>query len=503
MQPAIDMRGINKRFGPVIALDNVDLTVYPGSIHGVVGANGAGKSTIIKVLAGIYRLDSGEIGVFGNTMSDISPSIIEAQGIHFIHQDRLLVPASTVAEAVFLNNEPTIGPFLNIRKMRSEAAELVQSHFHIHIDPQELVRNLSAAKQKIIQITRALAHKAKVLVLDEPTAALVSAEVGSLFRVLQSLRDEGIAIVFISHYMQEIMDLCDDVTVLRNGQNAGRVQTSDSSIEEIVSLMIDRDTSEMYPRRSARIGGPLLEVHDLSRKGHFENVSLTLHSGEVLGLTGLLGSGDKELLNCLFGLDKPDSGTIKLSGNQLHLKNPGDAVDAGIAMIPEDRRAHGVAVDLSIVDNMSVASIAQHSSKGFVNKASVFKQVDSLINELSVQTPNRFLPVKNLSGGNQQKVVVAKWLSCDSSIYLLDDPTVAVDVGAKVEIYNLVNRLASQGKGIIFVSSELEEMIEMCDRILVIYRGRIIEEFSKGQVDSDRLLSVASGSSISKDGRTT
>lgn len=496
MQAAIEMRGISKQFGPVKALDDVDLTVFPGSIHGLVGANGAGKSTIIKVLAGIYKLDSGELTVFGNKMSSISPSTIEAQGIHFIHQDRLLVPASTVAEAVYLNNEPTIGPFLNARKMRSDAAQLIKSHFHIDIDPGELIRNLSAAKQKIIQITRALAQNARVLVLDEPTAALVSAEVSSLFDVLRSLRKEGIAIVFISHYMQEIIDICDDVTVLRNGQNAGNVRTAESSIEEIVSLMVDRDTTEMYPQRSVSIGQPVLVVDGLSRKGHFNNVSFTLHSGEVLGLTGLLGSGDKELLNCLFGLDKPDTGTVTLNGRQLQLKSPGDAVDAGVAMIPEDRRAHGIAGDLSVSDNMSVASIQQHSSRGFVDQVSVGKKVDGMIDELGVITPDRFLPVRNLSGGNQQKVVVAKWLSCDSSIYLLDDPTVAVDVGAKVEIYNLINRLASQGKGIIFISSELDEMVEMCDRILVIYRGQIIEQFSKGEVDSDRLLSVASGSLV-------
>ncbi len=490
---AIDMRGISKQFGPVKALDNVDLQVRKGSIHGLVGANGAGKSTIIKVLAGIYKHDSGNVCVGDKTLDVIAPASIEKDGVHFIHQDRLLVPTATVAEAVFLNNEPRRGFLLDIKRMRKEASDLIKKHFNLDIDANALIRDLSAAQQKIVQITRALACNARVLVLDEPTAALVAAEVSSLFRVLRALRDENIAIIFISHYMQEIMEICDDVTILRNGRNAGNVVASDSSIEEIVSLMVNRDTSEMYPRREARIDEPVLELKDASRTGHFEGVNLTLHKGEVLGLTGLLGSGDKQLLKCIFGLDQPDSGTIALNGGAVKFKAPGEAVDAGIAMIPEDRRAHGVAVDLSVSDNISIASTARHAIRGFVNKIFEAKLVDGLIEELGVKTPDRFLPVKNLSGGNQQKVVVAKWLSCDSSVYLLDDPTVAVDVGAKVEIYNLMNRLAGEGKAILFVSSDLEETVEMCDRILVIYRGKIVGEYKRGEINSDRLLAVASG----------
>ncbi len=492
---AIDMQGISKRFGPVTALDDVDLKVQPGTIHGLVGANGAGKSTIIKVLAGIYSNDDGQIAVFGKRLSSVTPTAVEAEGVHFIHQDRLLVPTATVAEAIFLNNEPRIGPFLNISKMRADSVSLITQHFNLDIKPTELIRDLSAAKQKIVQITRALANNAKVLVLDEPTAALVSAEVTSLFMVLRCLREQGIAIIFISHYMQEIIDICDEVTILRNGKNAGRVAPATSSIQEIVSLMVDRDTSEMYPKRDAEIGKPILEVSNLTRTGQFNDISFKLHEGEVLGLTGLLGSGDKELLKCLFGLDRADSGEISLRDEPRKFKSPGEAVDAGIAMIPEDRRAHGVAVDITVSENVSIASLKRHVKNGFVNTATEAVEVDGLIEELGVKTPTRFLPVKNLSGGNQQKVVVAKWLSCDSSVYLLDDPTVAVDVGAKVEIYNLINRLAGEGKGLIFVSSDLEEIVEMCDRILVIYRGQIIEEFKRGEVDGNRLLAIASGAS--------
>ena len=493
---AINMRGISKEFGPVKALDNVDMVVRKGSIHGVIGANGAGKSTIIKVLAGIYSRDAGTVSVDGKQLDAITPASIEAEGVHFIHQDRLLVPTATVAEAVYLNNEPRIGPFLDIRGMKRSAAALIKQHFGIDLNPNTLVRDLSAAQQKIVQITRALANNARVLVLDEPTAALVAAETARLFKVLRDLRDKGIAVIFISHYMQEIMDLCDEVTILRNGKNAGQLQIKDSSIAEIVGLMVDRDTSEMYPPRDAQIGDPLLEVKNLSRTGHFQDVSFDLHSGEVLGLIGLLGSGDKQLLKCIFGLDQADSGSMTLGGKDIRFAAPSQAVREGIAMIPEDRRAHGVATDLTVSDNISVASIHQHANRGLVDTSSEAAKVDGLIKELGIKTPDRFLPVKNLSGGNQQKVVVGKWLSCDSSVYLLDDPTVAVDVGAKVEIYNLINRLAGEGKGLIFISSDLEEAVEMCDRILVMYKGKIVGTYQKGEVDGNSLLAIASGASI-------
>jgi len=493
---AVDMQGISKEFGPVKALQNVDLHVRKGSIHGLVGANGAGKSTIIKVLAGIYKHDAGSMWVDGKVVENPTPASIERHGVHFIHQDRLLVPTATVAEAVFLNNEPRFGPFLAIRKMKSDAAEVIKTHFGIEIDPNTLVRDLSAAQQKIVQISRALANNTQVIVLDEPTAALVSAETTSLFNVLRELKEQGIAIIFISHYMQEIMDICDDVTILRNGENAGKVETKNSSIDEIVSLMVDRDASEMYPKRKTNIGEPILEIKNLTRKGHFSDIDLSLHSGEVLGLTGLLGSGDKQLLKCIFGLDQADSGTIELHGEARNFNAPSRSVEAGIAMIPEDRRAHGVAVDLTVSENISVASINQHAKNGFVDNGHEADKVDNMISELGIKTPTRFLPVKNLSGGNQQKVVVAKWLSCDSSVYLMDDPTVAVDVGAKVEIYNLINQLADEGKGLVFVSSDLEETVEMCDRIMVIYKGEIVGNYKKGEIDSNTLLAVASGASI-------
>ena len=492
-EPAVEMCAIDKAFGPVKALERANLVVMPGSLHGLVGQNGAGKSTIIKVLAGIYQRDSGSVRVFGKDLVSISPASVEQEGVYFIHQDRLLVPTSTVAEAIFLGDEPRLGPFINYRAMNRMAAELVEQYFSVEIDPRSLVRDLSTARQKIVQITRALARKARVLVLDEPTAALVQREVESLFTVLRRLRDDGIAVVFISHYIQEVLDICDEVTVLRNGADVGVLKSAETNIDEVVALMTNRETSEMYPRRTVGIGEKLLEVENLTLTGHFENVTFSAHAGEILGLTGLLGSGDKEVLECLFGLQRPDSGSIRIRGQSEVFRVPRDAVDAGIAMIPEDRRAHGVAVNLSVSENISIPSIGRLSLRGFVNTGQEAEIVNGLITDLGILTPDGRAQVKSLSGGNQQKVVVAKWLGCHSRVYLLDEPTVAIDVGAKVEIYNLMNRLAGEGAALVFLTSDLDEITEICDRILVIHRGRLTHEFQRGEVDGERLMAAASG----------
>ncbi len=495
MEPAlaIDMTGVSKAFGPVKALVDADLKVARGTIHGLVGANGAGKSTIIKVLAGILAPDAGRIEINGQRVAKLTPAAVEAMGVHFIHQERLLAPTATVAEAVFLNYEPKIGPFLNTRAMATRSEALIRQYFDVEIAAGTLVRDLTTAQQKIVQITRALARRASVLVLDEPTAALVRREVDSLFRVLRRLRDDGIAVVFISHYMQEIADLCDEVTVMRNGTDVGRVIPGETGIDAIVSMMIAGDVGEMYPRRRHPVGAPRLEVRGLTLAGGFRDVSLSVGAGEVVGVTGLLGSGVKELIECLFGLDRADAGTVLIDGAEMRFGDPSQAVAAGVGMVPEDRRAHGVALDLSVRENVSLASLERYASRGFVSRGREAAAVDGLIRELSIKTPHRDQLVRNLSGGNQQKVALAKWLSRQSKVYVLDEPTVAVDVGAKVEIYALLNRLAAEGAAILFMSSDLLELVGFCDRVLVIYRGALAGAFAAGEVDSDTLLAIASG----------
>lgn len=497
---AVSMTDISKRFGPVRALENANLEIERGSILGLVGQNGAGKSTIIKVLAGIIKPDSGTIVINGETVAALSPASVEKLGVHFIHQDRLLVPTATVGEAVFLGHEIGFGPFLSRRAMERKAADLLQRFFDMQLPAGTLVKDLTTAQQKVVQITRALAQKASVLVLDEPTAALVKREVDSLFDVLRRLRDDGIAVVFISHYMQEIEKLCDRVTVMRNGTDVGTVDPRKTSIDEIISMMIARDVGEMFPKRSVTLGAPVLEVANLRLGGGFENIGFNVRAGEIVGLTGLLGSGAKEIVQCLFGLKTADGGSVKVESKQLSLSTPVKAVRDGIAMLPEDRRAHGVALCLSVRENISLASLRRYSKSGLVSRGSENQAVDGLIKELSIKTPHRDALVRELSGGNQQKVAIAKWLSCQSRVYVLDEPTVAVDVGAKVEIYNLLNRLASAGAAILLLSSDLLELVGVCDRVLVVYRGRLAGTFSGPSMNSDALLAASSGARSNADG---
>lgn len=497
---AVSMTGISKRFGPVRALENANLEIARGSILGLVGQNGAGKSTIIKVLAGIIKPDSGSIVINGETVSALTPASVEKLGVHFIHQDRLLVPTATVGEAVFLGHEIGLGPFVSRRAMERRAADLLKRFFGMELPAGTLVKDLTTAQQKVVQITRALAQKASVLVLDEPTAALVKREVDSLFDVLRRLRDDGIAVVFISHYMQEIEKLCDRVTVMRNGTDVGTVDPRQTPIDEIIAMMIARDVGEMFPKRSVELGAPVLEVSNLRLGGSFENIGFNVRAGEIVGLTGLLGSGAKEIVQCLFGLKTADGGKVKVEGRELSLSTPVKAVRDGIAMLPEDRRAHGVALGLSVRENISLASLRRYSRSGMVSRGAENQAVDGLIKELSIKTPHRNALVRELSGGNQQKVAIAKWLSCQSRVYVLDEPTVAVDVGAKVEIYNLLNRLAGEGAAILLLSSDLLELVGVCDRVLVVYRGRLAGSFSGPAMNSDALLAASSGARSNADG---
>jgi ribose transport system ATP-binding protein len=490
---AIEMTGVSKRFGAVQALNKASLVVKRATIHGLVGQNGAGKSTIIKVLAGILTPDAGSIEVGGKVVSRLTPSSAEKLGVHFIHQDRLLVPTATVGEAVFLRHEGGFGPFINRRSMDVRAAELLKRYFNIDLPKGLLIQDLTTAQQKVVQITRALAQNPTVLVLDEPTAALVKREVDSLFEVLRRLRAGGIAVIFISHYMQEIEALCDEVTVMRNGATVGVVDPKRTSIDEIIAMMIARNVGDMFPNRSVKLGAPVLQIEGLSLSGKFEDVSMVVRAGEIVGITGLLGSGANELLHCLFGLGQADRGAIKLRGKPVSPSSPVAAVHQGIAMVPEDRRAHGVALGLTVRENTSLASLGRYSRGGFVNKAKERQSVDALIRELSIKTPGGEALVRRLSGGNQQKVALAKWLSCQSQVYILDEPTVGVDIAAKVEIYGLLNRLAGDGAGILVLSSDLLELVGVCDRVHVIYRGRMVGEFSGDTLDSDRLLVASAG----------
>ncbi|WP_159712776.1 sugar ABC transporter ATP-binding protein [Geminicoccus flavidas] len=491
--PALAMHGLIKDFGGVRALDGAEFEARPGEIHGLVGQNGAGKSTLIKVLAGIYRPDEGRIAIDGQPVSDLTPHKVDRLGIQFIHQDRLLVPSFTVGEAVFLGRERTAAGLLARRRMEREARALIEEQFGVELPKGALISELTTAQQQLVQIVRALAQKPRILVFDEPTAALVKREVDRLFTNIERLRGQGITIVYISHYLQEIERLCDRVTVLRNGRHVGTVSPAATPAREIARMMVARDLGELFPKRQVAPGAPALAVRSLARRPHLQEVSFTLRRGEILGVTGLLGSGVKELVRLLFGLDRPDAGQIEISGQVSALGSPAAAVARGMALVPEDRRGQGVALDASVRDNTTLASLRRFVRGGLVRRSDEDQETRRLIEELRIRTPGPDTAVRDLSGGNQQKVVIAKWLARRSEVYLLDEPTVGVDIAAKVEIYRLVGELVERGAAVLLVSSDLDELAGIADRILVLYRGRIVRELAAKDASSDALLAWSTG----------
>jgi ribose transport system ATP-binding protein len=486
-----------KRFGGAQALAGTSLAVRRGTVHGLVGQNGAGKSTLIKLLAGFHVPDGGSIEVDGKPYERLTPHLCDELGIHFIHQDRLLVPTFTVGEALFLGHEKRVArtPFLNRRAMQKRTEELLANYFGINLPRNALISQLSTAERQIVQITRALLHKPKVLVFDEPTAALVRREADILFRLIRRLRDEGVTIIYISHYLNEIEDLCDHVTVLRNGLSVASLPISEAPATTIAGLMIERDIGEMFPKRKVELGDAILDVRGLSAPGRFDNVSFTLRRGEVLGITGLLGSGAKDLIRSLFGLQRAADGTIKTGRRTIDPKSPSAAVESHIALVPEDRRGNGVSLDLSVTENITLPSLSRYSRFGFLKLAGERRDTDDLIRRLQIKTAGGNALVRTLSGGNQQKVAIAKWLSRHSEIYLLDEPTVGVDIGSKVEIYTLIGELAARGAGVIVLSSDLPELVGITDRILVFFRGRLIRELASAETTTDEVLAISTGAS--------
>ena len=487
---SIDASGISISFDNVKILKNVDFRVKPGEVHALVGTNGAGKSTLMKIINGVYKKDTGQISLFGRNNDYSTPEEARQAGVAMVFQDLSLIPSLTVAENIFLQTHPfRKGLLIDDKKGYSKASELLSLiGVDTEIRPEDRVEDLSVGKQQIIEIAKALSHNPRILILDEPTASLSSAEIESLFGVIETLKTRGISIIYITHYLQDIFKICDSLTLLRDGQVVFRKDTESIDLQFLVDAMAGSETENISWNRNktAREGTPLLEVRNLSTS-RIKEISLKIYPGEIVGVAGLLGSGRSELLQALFGIDRIQKGEILIGGEASDISSSSDAINSGITLVPENRREQGLVLDFPVEDNV-VLSIINRIKKHFVvDREKTTEIVNHYIDSLNVKTQGPEQIVRYLSGGNQQKIVVAKCLASDSRILLLDDPTFGVDVHAKHEIMRIINDYASQGNGVLFVSSEFNEIANFCDSIYIMKKGSITE-FLSDKVSEDDLL---------------
>ena len=491
VSPLLLMRGIHKRFPGVHALKGVDLELRSGECLALLGENGAGKSTLIKMLGGAHQPDEGEIRLHGKSIQIQGPQDALAAGVAVIYQEFNLVPWLSARENIFLGQEPSLIGILPAKKERSRARELF-SQFGVDIDPETLCRDLTVAQQQIVEIAKALATNARILVMDEPSAALSQNEIEGLFTVIRGLKEKDIGIIYISHRLDEIDTICDRATVLRDGEYIGTSKVGELSREELIQQMVGRSIEQEFPKERAEIGSTLLLAKNLYRGKKVRDVSIEIKSGEILGLTGLVGSGRTETARILFGADMAESGSVYLDGQPIDLHTPRDAISAGICLLTEDRKSQGLILPQSIRENFGLPNLARYSSRGWINQETERNAFNRHAGKLLIKMTGPEQPASNLSGGNQQKVVLAKWLERDARVLLFDEPTRGIDVGAKYEIYQLLNRLAAQGKGILMISSELPEVLGMSDRVIVMHEGRIKGEITDvGNATQEDILRLA------------
>ncbi|ARF14967.1 sugar ABC transporter ATP-binding protein [Sporosarcina ureae] len=490
----IAMSGISKSFNGNKVLDNVEFNVVKGEIHALMGENGAGKSTMMKILTGIYTRDSGEISVKGKKVEFKNAKEAEAAGIAVIHQELNILPDLTVAENFFLGNEKTFGKsgILKTKEMNRQAEEIL-SKLGLHVDARTITRDLSVGKQQIIEIAKAVSSNAELIIMDEPTAALTDREIKTLFKTVRALQAEGVSFVYISHRMEEIFAMCDRITILRDGQYVGVRNIKDTTFEEIVQMMVGRELGERFPARACEIGDVKLKVESLSRNDYFEDVSFEVRKGEIVGIAGLMGAGRTEVIQSIFGFKKPTAGKIFIDGEQVIISNPLQAKKLGIGYVTEDRKTEGLILDFSVRENMCLTNFNRISNSGVIQRTKESQLYDMMSKRLGVRTSGPEQIVKSLSGGNQQKVVIAKWLGIEPDILFLDEPTRGVDVGAKKEIYSIINELAERGVAIVMISSELPEVIGMADRVLVMHEGQLMADIPKEEMTQERIMHFATG----------
>jgi ribose transport system ATP-binding protein len=488
----VEMTDISKSFPGVHALDGARFELRASEVHALVGENGAGKSTLMKVLAGIYRRDAGTVRVKGQEVEINSPRAAQDLGISIIHQELNLMGHLTVAQNVFIGREPRRGPLLDDKALNRKAAGLFEE-LHLNIDPTARVSRLAVAQQQMVEIAKALSYNSDVLIMDEPTAALTETEIDELFRITSHLRERGHGIVHISHRLEELKRITDRVTVMRDGRYVDTVNTADASIQQIISMMVGRTVFEATPELPETVDPTIvLEVSGLNLGRQVRDVSFQLHRGEILGVAGLVGAGRTEVMRAIFAADRPESGTITINGQPATIRSPSDAVQHGIAYLSEDRKRYGLALGMDVETNTVLASLSRFASRlGWVRTGATRRQALEQVKSLAIKTPGIAQRVKNLSGGNQQKVVIAKWLTADTDILIFDEPTRGIDVGAKSEIYRLLNDLAKQGKSVIMISSELPEILRMSHRILVMCEGRITGELSSAEATQEKIMTLA------------
>ena len=489
----VQMKRINKSFPGVQALKDVSISIRPGEIHGIVGENGAGKSTLIKILMGAYRLDSGEICIDGEPVSIPNPIVAQDLGLAAVYQDIMLAPHLTVAENIFLGRAPKRGGLVDFRSMYSKAEKILNG-LECFVDSKALVKELTSVQAEMVAIAKALNRAARVLILDEPTALLAADETDELFKVARRLRVEGVSIVYISHRLEEIFEICDRVTVMRDGQVVKTLEVEETNQDEIIQLMVGRKLDEIFFKEDVTPGRELLRVEGLTRTGVISDISFSVREGEIVGIFGLVGSGRSEVVRAIFGADRVDKGEVYLDGKPVSIKSPVDAIKRRVGLLPENRRLQGLALPLPVATNINLANYPDISRFGIVNNLKERLTAEKYVNELSIRTPGLYQPVRFLSGGNQQKVVVAKWLCKNSQVLLFDEPTAGVDVGAKSEIFRLFGELVKQGKGIIFISSYLPEVLGVCDRIVVLSEGRVTGILDREEADQETVLRLATAS---------
>lgn len=496
-QPLLRLEGISKSFPGVRALHNVHMDIRKGEVHALLGENGAGKSTLMKILSGAYSRDTGEIIWEGRPIAIHNPREAQDLGIGIIYQEFNLVPQLTIAENVWISREPYRNralQWLDWKEMRRKTQVLLDE-LHLPLDPKQPVAGLGVAQQQMVEIAKALSLDARLLIMDEPTSALTDTEIKQLFTVIRRLKARGVAVVFISHHMEEVFEICDRGTVLRDGEFIATVDLAGVTEDAIIRLMVGRNLEQQYPKAPARRGEEALRVEHLNRRGVLHDVSFSAFAGEILGIAGLVGAGRTELMRAVFGADPIDSGRIIVFGKETTVKSPHTAIRSGMGLLPEDRKQQGLVLMLSVLHNMSLASLDKlaTASRLFLRKADERQQANGFVDKLRIMTPSVDQQVQFLSGGNQQKVVLAKWLASRSRILIFDEPTRGIDVGAKVEVYNLMNSLVESGVAVIMVSSEMPELLGMSDRILVMHEGRLTAELSRHEATEEKVLAAAMG----------